>query len=436
MVILYIPLIIFILMVITYSLKFHKYNIGLYFLNMVYLFIYGLSGFFSYYSLEGDQLAYTSFSREGSTFIITQILVFISYIFSILGYFFVIKLKERTVHSSFFVEKDIAISSFISMLLCFFFVLIYISQYGGLFNALASAAIIRSGFVEQEAKLTFVKYLMPIGVFPFLYYGQQLILKKGIVNFVLFVSSFSIVFLAFLLMGGRTRIVMYLLAFMLMYFLISKNAINLKKLGVYSAITFLSVFFIQFGKQLFLSFSNILEGEKISSVVAVNQKSFIDAFLGYFAHRTYSIETALIYIRDTNNLYWFKDNFNSLFFLIPERLTGISKPDSISFLNTQLIMGEYDSTVPPGILAYGVYSMWIPGMFMVAMFYGMVFAYLDKIYLRNKQNTLILIVVLPSIMVWTMYGSVGDVRIFINGCIYILFFVMIMMILRLMRALK
>lgn len=229
---------------------------------------------------------------------------------------------------------------------------------------------------------------------------------------------------------------MYLLAFMLMYFLISKNAINLKKLGVYSAITFLSVFFIQFGKQLFLSFSNILEGEKISSVVAVNQKSFIDAFLGYFAHRTYSIETALIYIRDTNNLYWFKDNFNSLFFLIPERLTGISKPDSISFLNTQLIMGEYDSTVPPGILAYGVYSMWIPGMFMVAMFYGMVFAYLDKIYLRNKQNTLILIVVLPSIMVWTMYGSVGDVRIFINGCIYILFFVMIMMILRLMRALK
>ena len=437
----YFPLIISILLVEYYLIKFKKNYIGLHLLNIIYLCIYGLGGLFSIYWFEKDQIIYSSLHREDSILIISQVLVFFSYIFSLFGYSLIFKIKagKNIKEKLFFNEQDIAFSSKVSLILCALFVLIYVSQYGGLFSALTYAAVIRSGYfeIEQNSKITFVKYLMPIGVFPFLYYGHQLILRKGFYNLIMFIISSGIVFLAFLLMSGRTRIVMYLFAFMLMYFLISKERINFKKLCSYVLIFFLSGFFIQFGKKFFLYFSNIVEEEKISFIVSnPEQETVFESFFSYFTHRTYSIEAALTYVSDTNNLYWFKDNLNMFLFLIPERLTGISKPDSISFLNTQLIMGEYDSTVPPGILAYGVYSLWIPGMFLSALCYGIVFSYLDKYYLVNKKNTLSLVFIIPCLFIWAMYGSVGDFRIIINCCIYVLLFMVVMIISKLFRSVK
>ncbi len=436
MYLIYLPFIVFLVIIFLFCISKYKYNIGLHVMNLTYLFIYGLSGAYSYYSFSENKLLYINLEQSDTLFFFSYILVVISYFLSLIFYFYFFeKIKSFS-----FERINLKYPSIISLLFCFVFILIYIAQYGGLQNALYSAAAIRSGYgeVEDGSKLTFVKYLMPIGVFPFLYFSLQCINGEVKKNIILFLISASVLFLALILMSGRTRIVMYLLALVILT-IYAKDGfkINLKKTILYGGVGTLSFIFITQGKKIFSSLEALMNGESLLTIMGENEKSsFLDSFLGYFAHRNYSNEMALQYFSDTNNLYWFKDNFYILFYLIPERLTGISKPESISYINTQNFTGIYDSTIPPGILAYGLYSLWIPGMFLMAILYSFLFSYFDKLNCNNKKNKVVLVFTLPCVLVWGMYGSVGDFRIIVNGFSYILFFIALIILFRFLQVVK
>ena len=152
--------------------------------------------------------------------------------------------------------------------------------------------------------------------------------------------------------------------------------------------------------------------------------------LGYFSHRTYAIEAALKNFNETHYLYWFKDNFLSIFYLIPERLTGIVKPDSISPYNTEVLTGIYEATIPPGIIAYGIYSLWIPGFIIAAIIYGSIFGLVDSFFNKYFSQKYLLIIILPIIVVWGLYGSTGDFKIIINSFSYIMLFMVIFILIK------
>ena len=429
----FLPLILFSFINLVSDLKNKKNSLGLHCLNITYLYIYGLGGLYSVFNYPDYQWLYSNFDREDYYYFLTAILVSLAYFLSYKSYFIFSSFSFKG--SSGISLKLISYSSNIALFLCLIFIYVYISQYGGLIRALESAAAIRSGYGELEdgAKLTFVKYLMPIGVFPFLLYGYKVAIKPSVYNVLMWFFSFSLVFLAFLLMSGRTRIVIYLLAMIVVFIYAKKNVrINLNQFIKFSPIIFVAIFFAMYGKIIFSSLGEIISGDHIGSIIESSEKkeSFLASMLGYFCHRTYSIEAALINFRETNELYWFKDNFMSMFYLIPERLTGIVKPDSISPYSTEILTGVYEGTIPPGILAYGIYSMWIPGLFIMAMVYSFVFAIVDSYFRSNFSKKYLLIILLPIIVVWGLYGSTGDFKIIVNSFSYILVFLLIILILK------
>lgn len=431
--ILFLPLIFISLFNLVNGLKKQKHALGLHCLNITYLYIYGIGGFYSVFNYPENLWLYKNFYREDFYFILTALLISLAYIFSYKSYLFFsrINLTKNKLIDIGLLEK----ASNISLVLCVVFIYVYSSQYGGLYNALESAAAIRSGYGELEdgAKLTFVKYLMPIGVFPFLLYGYNVANKPTIFNIIMWLFSFISVFLAFLLMSGRTRIVIYILAMVIIFIYSKKNInFNLPQIIKFSPFFALATFFIVYGKIIFSSLGDILQGNNISSVIESSEKkeSFLDAMFGYFCHRTYATEAALMNFRDTNYLYWFKDNFMSIFYLIPERLTGVVKPDSISPYNTEVLTGVYEGTIPPGILAYGVYSLWIPGLFVMAILYSSIFGIVDSYFRKNFSEKYLLIIILPIIVVWGLYGTTGDFKIIVNSFSYILVFILLIVILK------
>lgn len=430
--VLFLPLIFLCFLNLIHDFKINKNSLGLHCLNITYLYIYGLGGFYSIFDYEHNLWLYSNFHREDLYIFVSAIIATTAYVVSHKSYFIFnninIKLDYR-----FFDLKTLTFTSNISLILCAFFIYIYISQYGGLYKALESAAAIRSGYGELEdgAKLTFVKYLMPIGVFPFLLYGYKVAVKPNIFNILMWIMSFSLAFLAFVLMSGRTRIVIYILA-MVIVFIYAKNNIKLSHLIKYSPLFGVVILFIMYGKTIFSSLGSILKGESIQTIVSSSEKNetFLGSMLGYFSHRTYAIEASLMNFRDTNSLYWFKDNFLSIFYLIPERLTGIVKPDSISPYNTQVLTGVYEGTIPPGIIAYGLYSLWIPGFLVTAVIYSSLFGVVDNFFKNNFSEKYLLVLVLPIIVVWGLYGTTGDFKIIINSFSYIMLFVFIFILIK------
>lgn len=433
--ILFLPLIFLSLFNLINGIREQKNALGLHCLNITYFYIYGLGGFYSIFNYPENLWLYSNFNRQDFYYVLTAFLVTLAYIFSYKSYLFLSKFNFSS--NKIISINILTLSSNVSFIMCIIFIYIYSSQYGGVYNALESAAAIRSGYGELEdgAKLTFVKYLMPIGVFPFLLYGYKVSIKPNIINIFMWVVSFCMVFLAFLLMSGRTRIVIYILA-MIVIFIYSKKNINfnLSQFLKYSPFLAIAVFFVMYGKIIFSSLGDILEGNQVSSIIQSSEKkeSFLDSMLGYFCHRTYSIEAALINFKDTNNLYWFKDNFLSIFYLIPERLTGIVKPDSISPYNTEILTGVYEGTIPPGILAYGVYSLWIPGLFVMSILYSAVFALIDSFFRNNISEKYLLILLLPIIVVWGLYGTTGDFKIIVNSFSYIFVFIFLIIFFKLL----
>lgn len=426
----FLPLILSCIVIISINIIRSPRKVALHLLSLVFLITYGLSGWYSWFNYIEDSHIYSNFVRDTQTYIYSAILILISYFLALLGYKFSYCLRLRQKKTKFEL-RYILIASNISFVLMLLFMMVYVFQYGGLGNALNSAAAIRSGYGELETtgRLTFTKYLMPIGVFPFLTYAYLIFVEKNRVFFIPFIVITPLIFLAFILMSGRTRILTYIIVLILMLLMSTKNSFSFTKFFAFTPLVFLGVIFIMYGKKIFSSIESINNGESIINVISSSedQASFFESFVGYFGHRVYSVEIALNDFTNNNgNLLFFKDSFYLPLYFIPERLTGIVKPDSISFYNTQQLTGIYESMAPPGILAYGLYSLWIPGMFIMSFLYGSGFGYLDRLMNDNNNDNKIIIILLPLLLAWALYGSTGDTRIVINGVIYILLYVLIL----------
>lgn len=437
--ILYLPLLFISGYNLIFSIIKNRDALGLHFFNFLYFYIYGLCGLYSFIDFDKNKEIYSMFERSDFYIAFSIFIVTITYILSIYFYNYVRKIYIPD-FSNYLNERNLLLASNVSLLMCFLFIIVYSAQYGGVYNALQYSAVIRAGYgeIDDGSKLTFVKYLMPIGVFPFLMYGYKYVQKPKIYIAILWFLSFIIVFFAFLLMSGRTRIVIYILAMLIIVSYVNKNKFNVLKFIKFLPLIGLAVFIVIEGKNLFSSLGDLLDGSKISEVVNNNEKkeSFLEAFLGYFSHRTYSLEASLSYISQYNNLYWFRDNFNMPLYLIPERLTGIVKPDSISYYNTEVLTGVYDSMIPPGILAYGSYSMWLPGIIISSFIFVGFFSLLDNFFYRNKEKKYLLVFTLPCIVVWGLYGSSGDFRVLTNSFSYILVFLLMLIVFKILSKVR
>jgi hypothetical protein len=262
-------------------------------------------------------------------------------------------------------------------------VIVYVRQYGGMIEALANASLIRSGVIEPTSFSFFKKFLPAIPI------ASQLLFAKlcfdGKHSFTGWLMLIPLVLGSmgvFFLTASRGAIILYFISFYLA-FLIYENRLTYKYIPIMLALG-LSVIF--FGDWFFSSLSLLLEGQKAGAMRSENE-SLLVGLVHEFQFPYISIEVALK--ESLNKEYrfrWFYDVLYGLSSLMPEKLTGFESPDTIAYVNTDKLINTYESQIPPGLLAFSIYSAWWPGLLLGCATYGFIGRVLHQALSQNVTS--------------------------------------------------
>lgn len=315
----------------------------------------------------------------------TALAIFAGYFFVLVGFYS--KSAQKSGKNIIIKARanDLIVLIYAIFLLLFSCLSIYIYglQYGGFLNALANTALIRVQAVEG-GPLVFFQHFTLFSSFASYLLGSFIFMKKiktgKFVLYITFVFSIIIALVAIMLTGGRGYIINYFLGFFLIYIL------NNRRLSWVSITLFVCVvtLFLFYGKIIFFSLTALPEGyiaviNKFSDSIksgSSNDFSFYN-LMQNFHYPVYSLDVA--FSKDYQ-LRWFVDLIYGFTSLIPSRLFGIKKiPESILYYNTKYITGNNDSAIPTGFLAFGIYSLWWPGLIIVCFIYGWIGRYLQTI---------------------------------------------------------
>jgi|GEM_PF-6577008 len=325
-----------------------------------------------------------------------------------------------------------AFGFFIFAFLC---TVLYTLQFGGPVEALSQASVIRSGHI-QAGPLAFLRKLLPTAQVATLLCFAFLVEKRWqdedrpdshlIRNAViaLLILSFSLLIYIQLLRSSRGAIIIF--------FLIVYTSLVVRK-GSLMPILLLIVggaasFFLMIGDDLFLSFRALQDGGGLQDVwIALTGPSEPDMvteetplLLGYFQqfqHLIPSLFGSLTVVpAQPDELRWFADWIYGVLSLLPESLIPIETPASVTVYNTYVLLGLWESTIPPGLLAFGVYSMWWPGLVIYCLAIGWAGRFIQTVLLPSRVNCFWRYVMYAQfIFVWAMGLVDGDPRLTVRS---------------------
>lgn len=292
-----------------------------------------------------------------------------------------INFKEKGNNSNF-----IAFTIFLLFLSCVS-IYIYSLQYGGIVDAIAKSSMIRARAVEGGSFVFFARLTMYSGLSSYLLYSFIFLRKtKNFHPFILTSFVFSVIatLTALTMSGARAGFVYYFISYYYAYMIKYKKI----SVGVIILLLLLIIPFIFYGKLIFFSLSAIPNGDyndvlNIIEKGAENDEFSFYTFLHSFQHTVFSLDTAL---SANYQPRFFVDFFYGFLSIIPDRITGTEEVKTIPDYNAQYITGAMDYSIPPGLLAFGVYSMWWPGLILVCLAFGWIGRYLQTVLRKHVNN--------------------------------------------------
>lgn len=368
--------------------------------------------------LKFDNPTYTSNPQ-------TALAIFLGYFFVLIGFYsksakglaqkIVIKSNSST---------NLMIYAVLLLLFACISMYIYSSEQGGLLNAISQAMLFRISpehNLESGSKLLFFQKLTYYSFYASYLIGALIFFNKHkkykLLLYILFTFSVIISLLAAIMESGRQQIINYFVIFYLGYALRTKK-IHLKIIFI---IITLSIPFILYGKNFFFSLTALPDGLEafadrfITSIQTTSSNDQLDfyTFLTGFAYPVHSLDAAF-----TNNydLRLFVDFFLAIADLIPQELFGLEAPKTILDYNSYFVAQTNEYTVPPGFLAFAIYSMSWTGLMIFCCCFGWVGRYLQTICNRHLHT----ICWMPffyaiTARFWTDFCGSGDPQYFIKG---------------------
>ncbi|MEC4817422.1 MAG: hypothetical protein SAK29_29740, partial [Scytonema sp. PMC 1069.18] len=189
-------------------------------------------------------------------------------------------------------------------------------------------------------------------------------------------------------------------------------------LGLIVPLIYFAVLFILYGKAFFFSLTALPDGLSAvveSFIASLNDKSEESfdfyALVANFVYPVHSLDAAF------NNQYeirLFVDFFYAFLDLLPDRLLGTEPPKSIGEYNTYFIVHTNEYAIPPGFLAFGIYSMSWTGLIIFCLAFGWLGRYLQTICNRHLHN----ICWMPyfyalTAKIWTDFCGSGEPQVFL-----------------------
>ncbi|AOY81705.1 hypothetical protein BJP36_19115 [Moorena producens JHB] len=381
--------------------------------NLIFFLVYAFPGFVLSANLENARHELNWGNTLYTDNPQTVIAIFVGYVLIVIGFYSKSAEKfGKTITIKSYSDKVVIVFALFLLLFSCLSIQIYGSQYGGVMVALAKSHLIRSTTVES-GNLVFFKNFMFFSFFASYLLAALVFfsnLKKcKFILFSLFLLSVVASWISATLTAGRIPFVRYIIGFYLVYVL---------KTGKFSftfTLTFVSsaALFLIHGKTLFFSLSALPDGyvavvERFrQSLDSGSNESFsIIELVENFVFPVHSLDAAF------NNHYpmrLFLDIYYGVLSLIPERLTNMEFPETLSFENTANIIGSNEFAIPPGILAFGIYSMsWI-GLIIISLSFGWIGRYLQTIF-NNQLHTIYWMpfVYILTAVTWIDFITFGD----------------------------
>jgi hypothetical protein len=217
--------------------------------------------------------------------------------------------------------------------------------------------------------------------------------------------------------GGRGSIIFIYILFPLLCITVLRDRLPVRLLSIGVPI-FLLILLI--GKPIFALMSGISIENQISGVF----ERFAFRYLGLtfieqlqeiarnFQHRIFSVAIALEYVDSVDKLRWFLDIPLGIPALLPSNFEFFRLPESIQDFNTRVIFGNIglDRTrIPPGWVAYAIYCLHIPGVFLYGLFTGLVGRFIEnQLHPLARQHWFFMTAYLIFILIWVFYFQGGD----------------------------
>jgi hypothetical protein len=359
--------------------------------NIAFIMWYVLPGFMIAFSPEqaiiGSWINIIGYTNK----IQTALAIFVGYFFVLFGFYSksAKKLGERIFINS---RNNLIVLGYAIFLLLFsaISIQIYSSGLGGIVNAIAQSMAVRSGTEQAGSLGFFMRFLAAASFSSYLLcaFAFTKDIKTGKLFLIIsFAFSVVVAVASFLVRAGRFDVLYYFLGFYQIHILKTK-----KIPWFFSCILLvLMVLFLFYGKNLFAALAAIPDG--IDAVIDRFNKSAegstdgegfsLYMFMGNFFFTVFSLDTAF---GADYELRWFIDLIYGFVSLVPDRLLGTESPDTILAYNSKYIIGASEFAIPTGFLAFGIYSLWWPGLIIVCLTYGWLGGYLQSIMEKHIKD--------------------------------------------------
>lgn len=295
----------------------------------------------------------------------------------------------------------------------------YSSLYGGIRNTLINAALIRnnayqtvndSGAVEFVRR--FVVCLQYCAYFIFIRY------LLGNSNKIILIIGYILASIQLIVHAGRGAILTFILILILTYYEVTKKKIHFKTwmtmgVGVCAGILLLRPLLVSLsslnqGFDVFIS--EFMRRIKDPTAAKVGNDSFQQVVYN-LEHKYVSLETAIISINNGNYRFdFFRDIFAALVAIFPSAILPFTKPNSIDYYNTRLIVGDAATgAIPPGGVAMGYYALGILGVIIFSLFTGII-GKRAELYFDSFDSGYLKMVKVINMFVWCDFFINGELR--------------------------
>ncbi|WP_240904195.1 MULTISPECIES: O-antigen polymerase [unclassified Acinetobacter] len=303
---------------------------------------------------------------------------------------------------------------------------VFLREYGGLNYVLSNMSQIRSGHADVKSYLGafFLSFYKLVNLSFFIFFAKILMEKeKQNIGFkILFIVNFFLCVFGLFLSAGRENGISFFISLAAIYIAIKKKLPL--KFSIF--IIIFTLFYIVFGKTLIFA----LNTENFD-VIDFFRNQFIpmlsnsyNLIMMEFSHQYLSL---INFIKSDSEYRYFGDYIYWSF--IPFKLLGFSLEDSISYYNTYLIMGRWESIIPPGPVAFGYISLGVVGVVVHGFIVGYIFRLIDMVFnsnLRIKKNPVIIGFYGMLIPTFTYLMSNSDLGLFFQNRVpQILFFLIL-----------
>ncbi|MBD1806556.1 hypothetical protein H6F98_13980 [Microcoleus sp. FACHB-SPT15] len=293
------------------------------------------------------------------------------------------------------------VASYFLSLLSLISLLVYIQEFGGFSSFIYNLDLNRAGLLSDDmvGKFAFVGRFIDLAFIPLIYYLYKKRKTKTELIFLLLIPLVVIIVSNLFISVSKLKFIGLGLIFYFT-FSIKKNKLYLTYLFLFLAIVFLGLPILD---EVFILAYRVFQSEGILAVPFRIASALLSGSLGQGQYETFLKDSSTnLYLKSVDYfvsgqislqlsiersypLLFFRDFYTGISDLLPSRL-NITTGLEVHRLNTSMYYDYYPEIpvltwgVPPGIIAFGMYSLSVPGVMLTAFTLGYIFRVVDLFF--------------------------------------------------------